>query len=355
MRHALTSLALLAACKTPAAHKQDAASATKPAAADTAATPPPAADAAKQTSDAVALPGGDKGIGFDDLRFSRMLGKVVVPGGGTGNLVLIDPTSHALTSIGGFGTSGRANGHEDGTTSADEGGGYLYAIDRTKLAVDVIDTKQNKIVGTAKLASGPDYVRWVDATHELWVTEPDEDRIEVFSLTGTSPKHTAFIAIKGGPESLVIYGKRAFTHLWKGSTVVVDITARKITATWPNGCAGSRGIALDAKHNFLFVGCGEGKAVTLDADSGKQLGSVAVGAGVDIIDYNPALGHLYVPSGETATLSIIAVAAHGQLTLLGTAAAAPGTHCVTADDKNVAWVCDPQGGRLLAIRDTYAP
>ena len=53
-------------------------------------------------STAVAIPGGEGGIGFDDLVFSPELHKVLVPAGHTGKLYLIDPTTFAMTSIGGF-------------------------------------------------------------------------------------------------------------------------------------------------------------------------------------------------------------------------------------------------------------
>jgi hypothetical protein len=318
-----------------------------------ASTPEPPRGASAAATMAVPLPGGEHGIGFDDLRFAARAGKVVAPAGGTGNLALIDPSSHAITTIGGFGHADASGGHEAGTTSADEGGGYLFAIDRTQLRVAVIDVQKAAIVGDAKLASSPDYVRWVQATNELWVTEPDADRIEVFTLAGTTPSHTAFIDIKGGPESLVIDGDRAFTHLWDGSTVKLDVKARRIAATWANQCKGSRGIALDAPRNLLFVGCAEGRVTVLDAQSGAVRSSILVGAGVDIIDYSPHLAHLYVPSGKTATLSILGVGEQGVLSVLGTEAAATGSHCVTVDSRDVAWVCDPEHGQLLAIADRY--
>ena len=58
------------------------------------------------------------------------------------------------------------------------------------------------------------------------------------------------------PESLVIdpSRKRAYAHLWKGATVAIDIPSRAIVATWPNGCSGSRGIDIDEKRGFVFVG-----------------------------------------------------------------------------------------------------
>jgi len=302
---------------------------------------------------AIALPGGEHGIGFDDLRFAPSISRVVAPAGGTGKLDLIDPRTRAVTAIDGFGTAEASGGHENGTTSADEGSGFLFAIDRTRLALVAIDEKTNAIVGSARLASSPDYVRWVAATRELWVTEPDEERIEVFTLTGSTPKHAAFIAVKGGPESLVVDAHRAFTHRWDGETVAIDVTSRATIASWRNGCEGSRGIALDARRGWLFVGCAEGKATVLAVDSGTLLGSVAVGAGVDVIDFNPRLSHLYVPSAKPGTLSIVGVGAHGELRAIATVDTAAGAHCVTADDRDHAWVCDVRGGKLLDIADTF--
>ncbi len=85
-----------------------------------------------------------------------------------------------------------------------------------------------------------------------------------------------------------------------------------------NGCDKSRGTALDKEKGFLFVGCGEGKAVVLDVNqNGKQLGSLSTGPGVDLIDYNANLSHLYLTGSKNATVSVIGVSAQGHLSLLG--------------------------------------
>ena len=199
----------------------------------------------------IQLPGGEEGIGLDDLRYSRKLGRVLVPAGRTGNLDLVDPMTGAITTIGGFGSTNEySGGHGDGTTSVDEGAGLLFAIDRTTKRVVVVDPATNTVTAGAPLAADPDYVRYVAATEELWVTEPDAEQIEIFRLAKdkrANPEHTAAIAVKGGPESLVIDEKRgrAFAHLWSGTSVAIDLRQRAIVAHWPNGCSGSRGIALD--------------------------------------------------------------------------------------------------------------
>ena len=330
-----------------------------------AAHPTPAAmqDAAPTATSAVQLPGGSGGLGFDDLGFASRIRKVLAPAAASGNLDLIDPDTMQVTPIAGFSSSQGTfrGGHGEGTTSADEGRGLLFAIDRTSGELDVVDPGARAIVAKAKLGGSPDYVRWVEPTGEVWVTEPDSERIEVFSIAPgpkPTPVHSMNVPIKGGPESLVIDPTRklAFTHLWRSSSVVIDVAKHAPIANWPNGCSGSRGIAIDTKRGFLFAGCAEGRLVVMDVDhDGKELGAVSSGSGVDVIAYNAALSHAYLPGAASATMAFVGVAASGQPALLGTVPTARGAHCVTADDRANAWVCDPDQGQLLVFKDSYGP
>ena len=306
------------------------------------------------SGETVAIARDGKGIGFDDLRFSPSLHRVLVPAGRTGEIVLIDPANHHTTPIAGLSAEkSYGGGHGEGTTSVDEGGGSLYAIDRTARQVVIIDPSSRRVTARAALAGSPDYVRYVAATHELWVTEPDSERIEIFSISPL--KHVGQVAVRGGPESLVIdsAGGRAYTHLWSGTSVAIDLHSRAIAAKWPNRCDGSRGIAYDERSHFLFAGCAEGKAVVMDAaHDGAVLASVSAGSGVDIIDYDPVRRHLYLPGARSATMTIFSVAANGALTALATVPTARGAHCVTTDGHD-AYVCDPDGGRILVVRDSH--
>jgi len=313
----------------------------------------------------VPLPGGAAGIGFDDMGYSAALKQVLVPAGRTGNLDLVDAETGEVTAIGGFAASEKfAGGHGEGATSVDEGRGMLFVTDRTSASLVVVDPVGKRVVARAPLAGGSDYVRYVEPTGEVWVTDPGKERIEVFTLpaagagsTAMTPAHASFIPVPGGPEALVIDAARgrAYTHLWKGSTVVIDLRRREVVRTWTNGCEGSRGMALDAARGFLLVGCAEGKAVTLGLDKdGAILDSQSFGAGVDIISYNPELRHLYFPGGRSANLAIFGVRSTGMLELLGTAQTAGRAHCVASDGRRRVWVCDPDHGRILRIDDTLA-
>jgi hypothetical protein len=319
------------------------------------AKPAPSADAAQAT--ALVLPDGAGGIGFDDLRFSSRLHRVLAPAGRTGKLDLIDPATQAIESIDGFSSEKSfGGGHGEGTTSVDDGAGHLFASDRGRIEVAIIDPAAKQITSTAKLAGSPDYVRWVEPLHEVWVTEPGKKQIEYFAFDGTKLTHKGAIDVPGGPESLVIDATRgrAYTHTWHDESVAIDLSKHAEVARWKNGCAASRGIALDEPQGVLFIGCEEGKATAIDVvHGGKQLGAADTGKGVDIIAYAPALRHLYVPGGDSATLSIIGVDGAGTLAVLGTVPAAEDAHCATVDESGHAYVCDPKRGALLIVPDPY--
>ena len=105
------------------------------------------------------------------------------------------------------------------------------------------------------------------------------------------------------------------------------------------------------------MGCSEGRAVVLDvAHDGKVLGDLQTSAtGVDIIDYDKTLHHLYFPGARSATLAILGVASDGSLIELGNTPSPAGGHCGVSDQRGHAYVCDPKVGRLMVFQDRFAP
>src|SRR4051812_19188558 len=102
------------------------------------------------------LPGGEAGIGFDDLLYSKALDKVLVPGGRSGRLDLIDPKTRQVESIEGFTSAAQfGGGHGQGTTSADGGRGLIFASDRNRRTVGIVDVGGKKIAGSAELGGVP--------------------------------------------------------------------------------------------------------------------------------------------------------------------------------------------------------
>lgn len=312
-----------------------------------------------QKATPLALPGVSAHARFDDMGFAAALDRIIVPGGISGTLFLIDPKTNAVSRVAQITLPHKPQrGRDEGTTSAAYAHGYLFASDHADRSLAVVDVAHHRVVGHVKLASGSDFVRYVAPLNEVWVTEPHAHQIQIFraAFSAKLPQLTAAGTIKvpGGPEALAIdaQSNRAYTNLWKSHTLAIDLKTRKIVDSFANTCHGSRGLALAHNYPLLFVGCKEGKAVALDlAMSGKVVASAPTGAGVDIIAWNPKLDHLYVPGARSATLTILALTIGYRLQKVRTIETARGAHCVATDGRTMAYVCDPLHGRVLAVHD----
>jgi hypothetical protein len=218
------------------------------------------------------------------------------------------------------------------------------------------------VVATAKLSGGPDYVRYVAPTSEVWVTEPhDGGVVEIFKLEpGATPTltRTGSFAVPDAPESLAVDVTRGRVYTNdepKQKTEAYDIKTHALVATWANACTGeASGLVLDEARGFAVVGCGEGAASVIDvAHDGKKLGYVQVVTKTDIIAFDTSTSHVYVPGAESGTMAILGLSPAGELSVLGLAAAAHGSKCVVVDDRHTAYVCDPEHGQLLVVNDPF--
>jgi hypothetical protein len=309
----------------------------------------------------VRLANGAPGIGFDDVLYDRAANRIFVPGGRSGNLYEIDPSkgrSRVLAS--GFSATGKFDGgHDFGITSVTAGHGLLFATDRTRKTLSVIKPSTRSVVATARLGAGPDIVRYVAATNELWVTEPDAEQIEV--LSGPSartlrPRHVAFIRVPGGPEALAIDQAHgvAYTNAAAAKTVVVELRTRRVRPGWTSGCKTPKEFAIDPKRELAFTACNEGGIYAIDLAHGRKVvGHVPTAGDVDFPAYAAALRHLYVESGTAKKVSVIAVAANGALTLLGTVPGALDSPNALADGSGNIWVPRPHSGDMMRIADPF--
>ncbi len=299
-------------------------------------------------ADAVAISSSGEAIGFDDLVFSPEIHKVLVPAGKTGKIYLIDPVSSEISSLGKLGE----------VSSADEGYGYLFAVDHSTQELKVLDVNTGLVVAGAKLSADADFVRYVGFSREVWVTEPHKNQLEIFKLEFLADLPPLLhliklIQVNHGPESLVIDHRRGNAYSNLGEvTAGIDLVSHHIVDKWVNGCEKPRGNALDDQRGLLFVSCAEGKVMVFDLnEQHKKIGSLTVDPGVDVIGYNPRLSHLYVTSSKNATLSVLEVSVQGDLSLLSVSLAVERGHCVVGDDQGNIWVCDPQHVQLLRYKD----
>src|SRR6185437_14035919 len=93
------------------------------------------------------------------------------------------------------------------------------------------------------------------------------------------------IDLGGSPEFLASDGAgKVYVNLEDKDVVAeVDLNAHKVVARWPVAPGGHPvGLALDKSTHRLFIGCrNPQKLVVMSSETGKVLGSVPIGAGVD--------------------------------------------------------------------------
>jgi hypothetical protein len=307
----------------------------------------------------VTLPGAPPGIGLDDIRFSATLSQILVPAGRTGNLDFVDPSSEVVAPVGGFSSSPNYVSGDDsfGVTSADEGGGIVYATDRTSQKLTVVDGHSHQVMATAPLAGTPGYVRYVAPTNEVWVTEPPAT-IEIFTLPlneSMPPTSAAKLAVPAA-ESLAVDATNglALTN-GNASTYAIDVTKRMVTRTWSNGCKTARGLAVDSANGWVMVACEGGLVSVLDEKTGnKTIGGVTIGSGLDQMSYDAATLRLYAPSPNAAAMAVIHLdSKSGMPTVLGSVDTPRQSHCVVAAGGRELFVCAPGTGQLLFVNDPF--
>src|SRR5512133_180655 len=255
----------------------------------------------------IRMPFDRTNITFDDITYDARLGRVIVPAGETGTLALVDPQTKAVSLVPGFSAQTNSTTPVVGTTSAVTARGMIFALDRSAKKIMLLDPEAKKPVAVADLQGVPDYIRFVAASNELWVTERAQEQIETFKLSQDNPPkldQPQVISVPNGPEALVIDRTRglAFTNQPKvGTTAVIQVQTHNVIFNWGNGCSKARGMAIDEERGILFVACSEGKVVMMDIlHNGDQIASQTYGGGLDFVAYNPKLGHLYLPSASSA-------------------------------------------------------
>ena len=308
-------------------------------------------------------------ISFDDFTYDASTGRVIIPAGETGQVALVDPKNMNVQMIAGFSQQVDPAAPIVGATAAAVAGGFLFGLDQGTKTIKTIDLSTNAVVGSTPLQTAAETIRYISATGELWVTEKDLNQIEIFSVSTDNPpalQSSGNISVPNGPEALVVDDARglAFTNRPQQSlTDVIQVMTHKVIGQWGNGCSSARGMAVDKDEGYLFVVCGEGKLVVMDINNnGFQITSQNYGGELDFVAYNPRLHHVYLPSGASGIVAIFqlqtASAAPApdfkpSLLLLGTADTAIKSKCVTADDFNNIWVCDPNKGQVFVIHDTF--
>jgi hypothetical protein len=114
----------------------------------------------------------------------------------------------------------------------------------------------------------------------------------------------------------------------------VNSITLKVENTWPLApCESPSGLAIDAEHEILIVGCHNKLMAFVDGNSGKILGTVPIGQGVDANRFDPGTGYAFASCGD-GTLTIAHEDSPTKFSLVETLSTKRGARTMTLDPSN---------------------
>ena len=167
----------------------------------------------------------------------------------------------------------------------------------------------------------------------------------VFSFNGRGKNATVIDASNGNVVGTIPFGHKpefattdlkghVFVNLEDSAEVAV-VDAKKLTVEQKWSLApleDPTGMAIDLKHNRLFIVGGNKLMAVVDAGSGKIVATPAIGAGADAAVYDPGLGLAFSSNGE-GTLTVIHQDGPDRYTTLEQVPTKRGTRTMALDEK----------------------
>ncbi len=172
-------------------------------------------------------------------------------------------------------------------------------------ALTVFDTKTLKATGEVKAGTNPDAILYDTFTQRVFAFNGRSGDVTVVDAKTGAVAGT--IPIGGKLEFGQSDGKgQVFVNVEdKGEIVALDARQMKVLAHWPIApCEEPSGLALDAAHRRLFSVCGNKMMAVVNADTGKLVTTLPIGAGPDGAAFDPASRNAFSSNGE-GTLTVV--------------------------------------------------
>lgn len=198
------------------------------------------------------------------------------------------------------------------------------------------DSRTLETIKTIDVQGRPDAIVFEPLTERVYVLSHSQPNATVIDARDGSVVGT--IDLGGAPEQAVSDGQG---HLYvvledKDNIAVVDVKTLKVTAHLDLGGKGGgpTGLGLDVKNHILFAFCRKPQTcVVLNADDGKILATLPIGAGTDGGGFNPKTMEAF-SSQRDGTLTIIKETSPTSFEVEQTVQTKPGAKTCTLVTKN---------------------
>ena len=235
--------------------------------------------------------------------------------------------------------------------AVDVRGGRLFATPQAAHEVAVLDLKTSSVITLIKNVGNPHGVFYSPQFNRLFVTDGTAGNVRVFDGTKLTlettipavgadslaydPSTKLLYAVYGGDDAGMSHADLAVIdtatarkigdiavdavslegpvvdparhRLYvdmpdKNAVAVVDLTAKRVIATWPiEHSRHNMATVVDPEHHLLYVGCRDGdmrgSIAVLELSTGREVKRLPIGGWVDSMDYDARRHRIYLSSG----------------------------------------------------------
>jgi DNA-binding beta-propeller fold protein YncE len=195
----------------------------------------------------------------------------------------------------------------------------------------MFDLSSLKALGTVPTDQGPDGVIYDPFSKRVFTFNGDGNSSTAIDAATGSVAGT--VKLGGGPEFAASDRKgKIFVNLEdKSALVKFDARTLNIENAWPlEPCQSPSGLAIDVEHEILVVGCRNKLMAFVDGNTGKVIGTLPIGQGVDANRFDPATGLAFASCGD-GTLTIAHEDSPGKFSPLETIQTQPGARTMAID------------------------
>ena len=212
--------------------------------------------------------------------------------------------------------------------------GKGYASSGDPGSVVVFDLKTFKTITEIPSSKDTDVILYDPASGYVFTFNGDSSNSTV--IDPKTDKVVKVLDLGGSPEFAVADGKG---HIYdnlddKGQVIKINSKTLKIEKRWvlkPD--ASPCGMALDLKHNRLFVGCHNKTMAVLNAANGKVIQVLPIGEHVDATYFDPEAQTVFNTCGD-GTLSVIHEDSPNKYSVVENAQTELGARTIAFDPKN---------------------
>ncbi len=212
--------------------------------------------------------------------------------------------------------------------------GRGFSSNGAESRVSVIDLITLKTITQVKTGENPDAILHEPARAEVCTFNGRGKSATV--IDAKTGKVMATVLLSGKPEFAAADASsgRIFCNIEdKNEVAVIDSKTHSVIASWPLAPGEEpTGMALDAAHRRLFVGCHNKMMSMLDADTGKIIATVPIGVGVDACAFSDATQLAFASCGD-GTLTIAKEETPDKLIVVQTLTTERGARTMALDPK----------------------